>query len=131
VSSAAAGTSTTGSSGQIPVSVSQLDASGYVVARRKATVSSPLGGRVMEVLISEGLRVKAGDVLARLDDAPNRLQLVQAQAQLTSAQAQVRAAQVAFDNAAPIYQRMQRQSVAGFLSAQDLDVAKTTYDNAT
>jgi RND family efflux transporter MFP subunit len=130
VSSAAAATSAARSSDRVPTSASQLDASGYVVARRKATVSSPLGGRVMEVRISEGMRVKAGDVLARLDDAPNRLQLAQAQAQLTSVQAQERAAQTAFDNAAPIYQRMQRQSNAGFLSAQDLDVAKTTYDNA-
>jgi RND family efflux transporter MFP subunit len=129
-SSAASATSATSSSGQVPASASQLDASGYVVARRKATVSSPLGGRVMEVLISEGMRVKAGDVLARLDDAPNRLQLAQAQAQLTAAQTQARAAQIAFDNAAPIYQRMQRQSAAGFLSAQELDVAKATYDNA-
>lgn len=128
--SSAAETAGTSVGNQVPTSGSQLDASGYVVARRKATVSAPLGGRVMEVLISEGMRVKAGDVLARLDDGPSRLQLAQAQAQLASEQAQLRAAQTAFDNAAPIYQRMQRQSAAGFLSAQDLDAAKTEYDNA-
>lgn len=119
-----------GTARQAPLSASQLDASGYVVARRKATVSAPLGGRVLEVLISEGMHVNAGDVLARLDDGPNRLQLAQAQAQLASAQAQLHAAQIALDNAAPIYQRMQRQSAAGFLSAQDLDAARTTHDNA-
>lgn len=127
---AAAQTSTPAGSTVVSGSPSLLDASGYVVARRKATVSAPLGGRVMEVLVSEGMRVQAGDVLARLDDGPNRLQLAEAKAQLASAEAQLRAAQTAFDNAAPIYQRMQRQSAAGFLSAQDLDAAKTEYDDA-
>ena len=128
--SSAATNAASANSALAPISTSQLDASGYVVARRKATVSAPLGGRVMEVLISEGARVEAGEVLARLDDGPNRLQLAQVQAQLASAQAQLRAAQISFNNAAPIYQRMQRQSAAGFLSAQDLDTAKTSYDNA-
>lgn len=116
--------------GAPPASTALLDATGYIVARRKATVSAPLGGRVLEVLISEGAHVKAGEVLARLDDGPNRLQLVSAQAQLAAAQAQWRAAQVAYGNAGPIYQRMQRQSALGFLSPQDLDTAKAAYDAA-
>jgi len=46
-----------------------LDASGYVVARREATVSSKITGKVLEVLIEEGQRVAANEVLARLDDS--------------------------------------------------------------
>jgi RND family efflux transporter MFP subunit len=46
---------------------SVLNASGYVVARRLATVSSKVTGRVEEVLFEEGAEVKAGQVLARLD----------------------------------------------------------------
>src|SRR5690606_18838909 len=52
-------------SASAPASV--LDASGYVVARRMATVSAKVTGRVQEVLIEEGMRVEAGQVLARLD----------------------------------------------------------------
>jgi len=48
-------------------SASVLDATGYVVARRMATVSSKVTGKVQEVLIEEGMRVEAGQVLARLE----------------------------------------------------------------
>jgi RND family efflux transporter MFP subunit len=51
-----------------------LNASGYVVARRLATVSSEVTGRVSEVLFEEGAAVEAGQVLARLDDATVRAQ---------------------------------------------------------
>src|SRR5690606_30737858 len=50
-----------------PAAASVLDASGYVVARRMATVSAKVTGRVQEVLIEEGMRVEEGQVLARLD----------------------------------------------------------------
>src|SRR5512137_1253728 len=46
-----------------------LNASGYVVARRLATVSSKVTGRISEVLFEEGASVKDGQVLARLDPA--------------------------------------------------------------
>ena len=45
-----------------------LDASGYVVARRRATVSSKMTGKVMEVFIEEGMYVEKGQLLAQLDD---------------------------------------------------------------
>jgi len=45
-----------------------LNASGYVTARREATVSSKVTGKVIEVLIEEGMKVHEGQVLARLDD---------------------------------------------------------------
>ena len=44
-----------------------LNASGYVTARRQATVSSKVTGKVIEVLIEEGMQVKEGQILARLD----------------------------------------------------------------
>src|SRR5262245_43902624 len=53
---------------QPPGTASVLDASGYVTARRQATVSAKITGKVVEVLIEEGQRVNEGDVLARLDD---------------------------------------------------------------
>jgi RND family efflux transporter MFP subunit len=81
-------------------SASVLDASGYVVARRMATVSAKITGRVREVLIEEGQTVKAGEVMATLDpvDADAQHQLARAQlsasrSQATSVQAQLREAE--------------------------------------
>ena len=72
-------------------SSSVLDASGYVVARRIATVSSKITGRVQEVLIEEGMRVEEGQVLARLDP-------IDADAQRTLATSQVAAARSQADS---------------------------------
>ena len=68
-------------------SASVLDATGYVTARRAATVSAQITGTLTEVLIEEGDHVKDGQVIARLDDTAQRAQLAQAQAQLHAAQA--------------------------------------------
>jgi RND family efflux transporter MFP subunit len=68
-------------------SSSVLDATGYVTARRQATVSAQITGTMTEVLIEEGDHVKAGQVLARLEDTAQRAALAQAQAQFHSAQA--------------------------------------------
>src|SRR5688572_7983709 len=62
-----------------------LNASGYVTARRAATASSKVTGKVIEVLIEEGKKVKEGQVLARLDDTNVKASLSVAQAQLDSA----------------------------------------------
>ncbi len=63
-----------------------LNASGYVTARREATVSSKITGKVMEVLIEEGVKVTEGQVLARLDDTNVQASLHLASAQLRSTQ---------------------------------------------
>ena len=62
-----------------------LNASGYVTARRRATVSSKVTGKVLEVFVEEGKAVQKGQVLARLDDAQVRASLAVAEAQLESA----------------------------------------------
>jgi len=78
----------------VPVSVkaggpnapsSVLNASGYIVARRRATVSSKVTGKVVDVLIEEGHPVKAGQILAHLDDTQARATLNLAEAQLGAA----------------------------------------------
>ena len=81
-------------------SASVLDATGYVVARRMATVSAKVTGKVREVLIEEGQRVEAGEVMATLDpvdaDAQRALaadQLGAARSQVEFARAQLREAQ--------------------------------------
>src|SRR5450432_4228548 len=64
-----------------------LDASGYVVARRQATVASKITARMVELDIEEGERVKAGQIIAKLDDTNIRAALAQAGAQLSFAKA--------------------------------------------
>ena len=63
---------------------SVLDATGYVVARRQATVSSKTTGKVLEVLIEEGMAVEAGQLLAVLDDSIPLAQLALAESQLAA-----------------------------------------------
>ena len=62
-----------------------LNASGYVTARRRATVSSKVTGKVLEVFVEEGKAVQKGQVLAKLDDSQMRASLMVAQAQLETA----------------------------------------------
>jgi RND family efflux transporter MFP subunit len=63
-----------------------LDASGYVTARRQATVSSKVTGKVTEILVEEGMAVREGQVLARLDDVTARKQLALSEAQTSSSE---------------------------------------------
>jgi HlyD family secretion protein len=77
-----------------------LTASGYVVARRKAVVSAKIQGRLADLRVEEGSRVRENDVIARLESedyeaqvARSRAQVQQAQAQIASAQASLRRAE--------------------------------------
>ena len=107
-----------------------LDASGYVVARRQATVSSKITGKVIEVRIEEGQRVESDEIIARLDDANARAAVEQARAQRAQAAANLEAAQVALDNAIPTFRRNEQQFARDVISAQDFDAAKASYDAA-
>ena len=62
-----------------------LNASGYVTARREATVSSKVTGKVVEVLVEEGMQVESGQVLATIDQSNVERSLHLSQAQLESA----------------------------------------------
>ena len=80
-----------------------LNATGYVVAQRKAAIASKATGRLEWLGVAEGSRVKAGEVIARLD---NRDVVAQAQ----SAEASVRAARAALDAGAGRGARRARRS---------------------
>jgi RND family efflux transporter MFP subunit len=62
-----------------------LDGSGYVTARRRATVSSKITGKVIEVFVEEGHAVRKGQILARLDPTQPNAALAYAEAQLAAA----------------------------------------------
>jgi RND family efflux transporter MFP subunit len=109
---------------------SVLDASGYVVARRQATVSSKITGKVVAVLIEEGQRVEENEIIARLDDANARAAVAQAEAQRLQAVAGLAATRTALENAVPMFERTQQQFSGKFISAQAFDTAKAEYDAA-
>ena len=112
------------------MSASLLDASGYVVARRRATVASKVTGKVVNVMLEEGQRVEAGQVIARLDDSTWRAAEVQSVAQLEQAKATVASAQTAYDDAKPIFERAQKQKAAAVISAQSFDESSAQYNVA-
>jgi RND family efflux transporter MFP subunit len=107
-----------------------LDASGYIIARRQATVSSKITGKVVEVAIEEGQRVERGEIIARLDDANTRAAVAQARAQRAQAEANLTATTVALQNAKPTFQRNEQQFSRAVISAQTFDTAKANYDAA-
>lgn len=80
---------------------SLLDASGYIVTRRRATVAAKITGKVIEVSLQEGQRVEAGHVIARLDDSNARAALAQSEAQVKQAEAVVGSSQTAYEDALP------------------------------
>jgi len=131
-SGTAAGTASANSAGEAAGAgqVSVLDASGYIVAQRQATVSAKTTGRLRDLYIQEGQSVKAGEVIARLDDSNSLAALAQARAGVTQAAAAAKAAEVALSDARPIYLRNEQERAAAVISAQDLDMAKQTYDAA-
>jgi RND family efflux transporter MFP subunit len=105
-----------------------LDASGYVVARRQATVASKITGRLVELDIEEGDHVKAGQVIAKLDDTNIRAGLDQAVAQLNFAKAGLEETQVNLANAQRDYDRQKSLLGGHFVSQAAVDNSQTTLD---
>jgi len=105
-----------------------LDASGYVTARRQATVSAKITGKVTEVLIEEGQRVTEGDVLARLDDTETKAQLSLAQAQLTAARSQLAEVRALLVQAERDYNRQQELLRRELVAEQSMDAARAQRD---
>jgi HlyD family secretion protein len=107
---------------------SVLDATGYVVARRYSTVSAKVTGKVAELFLEEGMRVEAGQLLARLDDSIPRAALALAQSQADAARAgleetavQIRQAQLDLDRIASLAAR-------NLMSKADLDRAQLSLE---
>jgi RND family efflux transporter MFP subunit len=102
---------------------SGLDASGYVVARRKATLATKILGKLTEVNFEEGQRVKAGDIVARLDDSNYLAALHQAEALAVQAK-------VTLDNTEPLYARYRAANQQGGISTYTMETQRLAYENA-
>jgi RND family efflux transporter MFP subunit len=102
-----------------------LNASGYVIARREATVSSKVTGKVTEVLIEEGMKVTNNQVVARLDDSNVKASLETARAQLESAKAALAETGAQLKNADQEFARTTELAKQHIASQSDLDLAES------
>jgi RND family efflux transporter MFP subunit len=102
-----------------------LQATGYVTARRQATVSAQITGTLTEVLIEEGEHVQAGQVLARLESTAQQAVLAQAQAQFKAAQALLGQYDAQLAQARRDLKRDEDLVVSHLVSQQTLETART------
>lgn len=100
-----------------------LNASGYVTARRAATVSSKVTGKVVEVLVEEGMKVKVGQVLARLDSSNVEKSLQLAQAQSESVRKALDETRVNLQRAERELRRLSELALKNMVSQSALDRA--------
>ena len=114
-----------------------LNASGYITARRMATVSSEITGRIVEVLIEEGTVVEEGQIVARLDDTLAQVDLDLAKASVRSAEARISEIEAEMTEAKRVLARTeeliktQNASQAALTKAQArVDTLTSSYERA-
>jgi RND family efflux transporter MFP subunit len=106
-----------------------LNASGYVTARRRATVSSKVTGKVLEVFVEEGQAVTKGQVLARLDDAQIRAGLEVAEAQLAAARSAAAEDEARLREAELTLERRSKLMDEKVVGRAEVDEAQATVDS--
>ena len=107
-----------------------LNATGYVVAQRKAAISSKATGRLEWLGVTEGSRVKAGEVIARLDSRDVTAQAQSAEANVRATRAALAQAQAEAWEAGAQLKRNQDLLAKGFVSQAVVDTAKARNDRA-
>jgi RND family efflux transporter MFP subunit len=120
---------TTLSSGGAAGAGAVLNASGYVTARRQATVSSKVTGKVVDVLVEEGHPVREGQILAHLDDTQARAALNYAEAQLASSRKAAAEDEARLREAELNLQRMQALLEQQVVGKAELDQAQSDVDS--
>ncbi len=108
---------------------SVLNASGYVTARRRATISSKVTGKVIEVNVEEGMAVREGQVLARLDDSSLQAALRLYRAQLEAAKRQIPESEVRLEQARVMLRRQEALRKEGLNTPSDIDNAQAEVDS--
>ena len=108
-----------------------LNASGYVVAQRKAAVASKITSRLVSLSVEEGNRVKAGQVIARLEGEDVEASRDQAEANLNAARYNLDQAKAELKDATISFQRNKELVAKGFVSRADYDSAEARYEKAT
>jgi len=106
-----------------------LNASGYVTPRRRATIAAKITGRVIGVYFDEGVHVKEGQILAKLDDSDVKRALDSAVADRNSTKAQIADYEVQLKNAELLVHRSKELQAAGVQSQEIVDNAVTSADS--
>jgi RND family efflux transporter MFP subunit len=107
-----------------------LNASGYVVAQRKAAVASKVTGRLISLSVEEGSRVKEGQVIARLESDDVAAALNQVKANLNAARHNLEEAQADLNDAELSFKRDKELVAQGFISRSEYDTADARYKKA-
>lgn len=107
-----------------------LNATGYVVAQRKAAISSKATGTLEWLGVAEGSRVKEGDVIARIDDRDVLAQAQSAKAGVGVARANIEQNRAELQNSKVELTRDRDLVAKGFISQSTLDAAQARYDRA-
>jgi RND family efflux transporter MFP subunit len=118
-------TQTVRANGQGPAADAVLQATGYITPRRIATVSAQITGTLTEVLIDEGVKVKKGQILARLDATSLRAGVAAAEAQLHSSQAQIAQVRAQLAQAQADANRQAELAASGMSSKQSQEQTAT------
>jgi HlyD family secretion protein len=106
-----------------------LNASGYVTPRRRATIAAKITGLVTGVYFDEGSRVRAGQLLAKLDDSDARRALESAKGDRDATKASVQDYEVQLRNAQIVLRRTEQLTQAGIQTQEQLDNARTAVDS--
>jgi RND family efflux transporter MFP subunit len=106
-----------------------LNATGYVTARRRATISSKITGKVVEVNVEEGMSVREGQVLARLDDANPRAALAFAEAQAEAARRNIAESEVRLADARLTLSRRMQLVKERVVAQSEVDQAQADVDS--
>jgi RND family efflux transporter MFP subunit len=107
-----------------------LNASGYVVAQRKAAVASKITGRLEALMVEEGSHVKKGDVIARLENEDARAARDQAAANLKVARANLEQSKAELRDATLAFDRSKELVAKGYIARADYDTADARYRKA-
>jgi len=112
---------------QKQAATSILSASGYVTPRRRATVASKITGRVVNMLVEEGMKVKKGQILAKLDDSDTKKQYLLAISKLNEAKAALKQTEIQLINAKKEYLRITHLKESNMASKQEFDNSETAF----
>ncbi len=107
--------------------LSQLNASGYVVAQRRAAVASKVTSRLVELMVEEGSRVKEGQIIARLENEDAIAARNQAEANLNLARANLEGAKAELEEATLAFNRNKELYTKGIIPKAQYDTSEARY----
>jgi RND family efflux transporter MFP subunit len=110
--------------------ISQLNASGYVVAQRKAAVASKVTGRLVSLMVEEGSRVKEGQVIAHLENEDAVAARDQAEANLKVTRANLEGAKAELEEASRTFNRDKQLVAKGVISRSQFDTSEARFIRA-